>query len=187
MVLRPEPDVTHADWFAQRDESWVQLCTAGPRGFEGSVRVFHAPADVRGKDVQGFEGDLPREQLLPLLDLLSRHTSTPGDCFFALWDGYGVPSSLARVRIPNRDYLLYRGQIDDADLGASGEGRLWGVPMNSPNLMWPRDRSWFAATEVDQPWSAIGGSQALIDEVLAHPGLDAEPFLPSDHPPYWRK
>jgi hypothetical protein len=189
--MRLEPDVVLADWWARRDEPWIQLCTAGPSGFDRYARLFHAPADTAEDDVPSFEGILPAGLLRRLLVVLARHTQSPDDCFFALWDGYGdLPAALAsqpRVRIPNRDYLLFRGRLEEARAWPStgdGSGPFAGT---SPNLVWPHDRSWFVATDIDQPWTAIGGTAALIDDVLADPALDAEPFVPSGHPTYWRK
>ena len=36
-----------------------------------------------------IEGHLPEDELAALVDVLARHTSTPDQCFHALWDGYG--------------------------------------------------------------------------------------------------
>jgi hypothetical protein len=32
--------------------------------------------------------------------------------------------------------------------------------------MWPADHAWFVATEIDHPWTGIGGSEALIQDLL---------------------
>jgi len=41
-----------------------------------------------------------------------------------------------------------------------------GISRMSPQWWWPEDRSWFVATEIDDPWTYIAGPRALIDEVL---------------------
>jgi hypothetical protein len=92
-----------------------------------------------------------------------------------------------RVSIPNRSYLLFTGPL--AEAGQWGAADL--VPgrprrISSPNLMWPADHAWFVASEIDQPWTGIGGSAALIDDLLSNEGLDVEPTELSEHPPYWR-
>lgn len=78
-----------------------------------------------------------------------------------------------RLRLAHRDYLLFVGPL-------AGAGR-WGatpyaldIPrhINSPNLLWPEDHSWFVATEIDQEWTGVAGSAALIDAVLADPRLE---------------
>ncbi len=42
----------------------------------------------------------------------------------------------------------------------------------SPSLIWPEDRAWFVASEVDFDSTLIGGSRALIDALLASPDLE---------------
>ena len=51
---------------------------------------------------------------------------------------------------------------------------------HSPNLWWPDDRAWCVATEIDLAWTYVGGSAALIDDVLASAALEAQPVSP-DH------
>jgi len=73
-----------------------------------------------------------------------------------------------RVVLPSREYLLFEGPLADA-------GR-WGAadlvpgmerdPINSPNLFWPADRAWLVATEIDLPATYVGGSEALISELV---------------------
>ncbi|TSB12933.1 hypothetical protein [Streptomyces benahoarensis] len=59
-------------------------------------------------------GGPPSEGCGPLTDILARHTGTPRQCWFALWDGYAVVSDLVpadepRVHLPARDKLLFQG------------------------------------------------------------------------------
>ena len=60
---------------------------------------------------------------------------------------------------------------------------------HSPNLWWPDDRAWCVATEIDLAWTYVGGSAALISDVLASPRLEAQPASPNDNyhrrPPKW--
>ena len=51
---------------------------------------------------------------------------------------------------------------------------------HSPNLWWPDDRAWCVATEIDLAWTYVGGSGALISDVLASPSLEAQPAAPDD-------
>jgi len=39
-------------------------------------------------------------------------------------------------------------------------------------MWWPEDRAWFVSTEVDFAWSYLGGSRALVDEILVDPRLE---------------
>jgi hypothetical protein len=66
--------------------------------------------------------------------------------------------------MPGRDYLLFTGSVDQ------GEG--W---QDGPNLWWPDDRSWCVASEIDLPHTYVGGSTKLIEQILAHPLLEALP------------
>jgi hypothetical protein len=50
----------------------------------------------------------------------------------------------------------------------------------TPNLWWSHDRSWCVASEIDLPWTYVGGSKGLIGRVLSHPELEALPALPDD-------
>lgn len=219
MPLRHEPDVAHADWFATSDAPWTQLCSLGPSGFEQYGRLFHPlreGADENDPDeLVNVEGHLNHPHLERLVDVLARYTSTPDDCFFGLWDGFGdihgspavgllrvgrgkpadvppaFPSEVltgARVEIPGRSYLLFRGQLLDA--GQWGAADLEpGHPrsINSPNLMWPLDRTWFVASEIDVPWTGVAGSSALLEELMADTLLDVEPVSLDSEVPYWRQ
>jgi hypothetical protein len=42
----------------------------------------------------------------------------------------------------------------------------------TPNMWWPPDRRWFVHTEVDALSTLIGGSEALIDELLGDETLE---------------
>jgi hypothetical protein len=77
-----------------------------------------------------------------------------------------------RVSLPQRDYFLLEGPLDAAtELGWLLGGRSF-VPQ-SPNLFWPDDRAWCVATEIDLDSTYIGGSSALIRDVLADDHLEA--------------
>lgn len=145
MPLRHEPDAGHAAWFARSDAPWTQLCSLGPDGFERYGRLFHPlheGADENDPDaLVNVEGDLANTHLGRLTAILRRHTRTPENCFFGLWDGFGdidgspavgllgrgrghppqVPPAFPpevltspRVEIPNRSYLLFRGPLAEA-------------------------------------------------------------------------
>ena len=147
-------------------------------------------------------GRLSEPILAGLCDVLAAHTGTPGRCWFCLWHGYGwiagspsfdivgggtpVPPASdratiegARVRLPERDYLLFEGPLDAvSEVGWWLDGRL--VSPQSPNLFWPDDRAWCVATEIDLDSTFIGGSMALIDAVLGGRGWEAWPARPTD-------
>jgi hypothetical protein len=147
-------------------------------------------------------GVLSRPQAQALIRLLPAFTSTPDACWFCLWDGYGyvtgavtqlsefkqgsapagerrprrwnlrmpLPKAIGnlpgrkRVKLPNRDYLLFRGPI------AKAEG--W---EDGPNLWWPDDQAWCVASEIDHPYSYVGGPHELIDAIVKDPALESLP------------
>ncbi len=49
------------------------------------------------------------------------------------------------------------------------EGSFWFGRL--PNLMFPEDRRWLISTLWDDDWSCVGGSKALVDDILRHPTL----------------
>jgi hypothetical protein len=79
----------------------------------------------------------------------------------------------------DRRYGVLRGQVEcgspdrDDQSGIAPTGR-------SPNLMWPADRGWFLATEVDFDSTLIGGSAGLAEAILSDSALEAWPVSPRD-------
>lgn len=175
---------------------------------------FHSialpPADPGGPplfDGQGTrEGTLYTEDAKALAAIARGWTSTPEDCWFCVWDGFGwdavssisavftadgeppdvvseprrdpVPAPVRdgpRVRLPNREYLLYRGPTEDvvatADLGGDGQ---------CASLWWPTDHAWCVASDVDLRWTYVGGPRGLIDAIIADQRIEALPASPDD-------
>lgn len=73
-----------------------------------------------------------------------------------------------RVELPNRNDFLYSGEIDQA-LAFSTSQR------QSANLWWPEDRTRCVATGLDLNWTYLGGSDQLVELLLADPRLEALP------------
>ncbi|HEV2033254.1 MAG TPA: hypothetical protein VGU71_03495 [Candidatus Dormibacteraeota bacterium] len=153
---------------------------------------------------QPRDGVLSERQAGALVDLLSKHTATPDACWLCLWEGYGYlnPGATAawlieasprrrpkppgfgfgrlrfgmpktttrgfperkRVKLPGRDYLLFKGSV--------AEARGW---EDGPNLWWPDDQAWCVASEIDFPYTYVGGTSELIEQILQHPALEALP------------
>ncbi len=142
-------------------------------------------------------GSLEEADLLVLLEILRSETSTPGHCWFCLWEGYdlaGVPLSsdgadrvvadpipevarrMPRVELPHRSYLLYSGPLEDALLVPPPPS-----PSQSANLFWPEDRAWCVASEIDLAWTYVGGSPALVRalaDAVAPEALEVAPDAP---------
>jgi len=146
-------------------------------------------------------GQVDHEQLSALLDLLAAHTAggVDAEVVAALWEGFGwvdgqgvvtvtvspegvtrerlapafSPEVLAapRLELPHRAYLLFRGP-----LGAVLPWCRAGAPgywQQTPNLLWPTDRTWCLATEIDLDSTVVAGPRALVDAICAHPDLEA--------------
>jgi hypothetical protein len=82
-----------------------------------------------------------------------------------------------KVHLPTRDYFLFEGPL--AAAGGLGAFVTWDpegdreFERQTPSLWWPDDRSWCLGNEIDAGFTCIGGSRALINELLAHPELEA--------------
>lgn len=129
------------------------------------------------------DGELPPTTLATLVDDFARYTSTPDDCHFGVWEGYGGAAAAlhraAKLRLPERTYLLLRGPLR----GVQDIGWQWdsgSFHQRSPNLMWPSDRAWFLASEIDLDSTFVGGSAELVAALIADPGLEAWPVSPAD-------
>jgi hypothetical protein len=90
----------------------------------------------------------------------------------------GLPAEIVNgpvVALPERTYLLLGGP-----LYAACELSMPGVSFQSPNLFWPDDHAWCAATEIDLDSTYLGGSPALVRDLLADERLEACPVSEDD-------
>lgn len=122
-------------------------------------------------------GSIPEKECTTLVNVLKEYTSTPDRCYFCLWEGYGnidtrLYKARSRVRVPGRDYLLFRGPVDAVMSFLIRENHLWG---DSPNIWWPEDRAWCVATDIDLFDTYVGGSRECIEAVLNNPDLEVLP------------
>jgi len=116
-------------------------------------------------------GHLPEKQAKALAEILYKYTSTPDNCYFAIWDGWGYPSlkmlekQTTSFQLYDRSYYLVKGDIRTviADISSS-------IP---PAIWWPQDRAWCVATDVDMLWSYVGAEKNCIDEILMDKSLEA--------------
>jgi len=82
------------------------------------------------------------------LDVLARHTATPDDCYFCVWDGWGS--------------------------GVVPERRRWSS-RTAPTSIWPADHAWCITNDVDPHWAGVGAAPAAIAELVDHARLDVVP------------
>lgn len=82
-----------------------------------------------------------------------------------------------RLELPTRRHLLFAGALGDVAALADGTASADVTPFRpgdrTPSLLWPDDRTWCVATEVDFDSTLVGGSRALVDAVLADETLEA--------------
>jgi hypothetical protein len=141
-------------------------------------------------------GSLRVEQLGPLLTTLAEHTASVATAFFGIWIGvtwgtvspagfsdhspddlsYAFPPeqvALPRLRA-GREYVVLSGPLSDATVIKG-----WLSPA-SPNLIWPEDRAWSLATEIDFDSTLVGGTEGLARAILDDPRFEAFPIGPRD-------
>ena len=83
-----------------------------------------------------------------------------------------------RFTLPNRGYLLMRGPLTDA----KSIGWIFSESFHSqsPNIIWPQDRQWILATEIDFNVTLVGGSEALISSIIGQDSLTTQRFNVTD-------
>ncbi|WP_375504936.1 hypothetical protein [uncultured Jatrophihabitans sp.] len=153
-------------------------------------------------------GDLAPTELHRLTATLRRHTPSPEDCVFAFWEGWGdlarptrittyqdgrpqvhmpeplapnarTPPPVGKLTLPHRQYALFRGDLDLAERFGNWANERWLI-VRSPNLMWNTDRAWLVATEIDFDSTLVGGTSALITDIIDTEGLEAAEVQPTD-------
>jgi hypothetical protein len=176
-------------------------------------RLIDSP-DSLNPSSELWRGDRPETGALDepdsqvLLDLLARHTDTPDDAYFALWEGSGhfndktrvtyrlddagrhvtekTPLPEVAVRLvdgprlknPGRNYLLLAGALTEAFTIADLVGAR-PWPL-SGNLVWPADQAWCIGTEVDFDSTLVGCSGTAAEQILSCTELEALPIEPDD-------
>lgn len=137
-------------------------------------------------------GEMDMATLNALCQVLARHTDDPAHCFLALSTIHGGVeehyAGAVQLRWPARDFIVFFGPLDaagemgyeatSAGLARRPDGSWEPVPPSPawlrqpPNLIWPADHSWFVQSEYDLDSTLVGGSRALVNDVLASPELE---------------
>ena len=198
-VLHPAEDPMSGDRLVR----WAEVAAWSGTPLRADAQ-FHTVAlpPVRPERDAPWSGQGPRQgELYPpdaeaLAGIARDWTTTPERCWFCVWEGYGAGTLLTtggepsmplpdpvpgrvrhgpRVRLPNRDYLLYTGPVEavlTTDPLPGGD--------QAANLWWPADRAWCVASEIDLAWTYVGGPAGLIEQVLADTRIEALPAGPGD-------
>ena len=122
MAITWARSTSEGQWLGASGAPWWQAVGYGPTGFEAYARVRYIPDPVRPgmaeADVELPE-DHPRDldQGRAALAVLAAFTSTPQDCWFAVWEGCSssleLPAGLPALELPHRRYGLLRGALTD--------------------------------------------------------------------------
>jgi hypothetical protein len=154
-------------------------------------------------------GPIDIETLDALCEILAVHTADPTHCFFGLctihsWlDSFSADELQPLLELPHgRDHIVLSGPlsaVDQIQYDWSKSGSLWmafGIRKNegawpkpnpseflrrkAPNLIWPSDHSWLAASEVDFDSTLVGGTAKLIEAIVESLKLEAWQVEPDD-------
>lgn len=194
-------DGTLGDWINQRllstQSAWGRVGSAVPTGFPRVVRVLHptlsdlawaeiakrtskvmhplvqwdAIADGMASGEEPPTGNLPPRILTAILD----HCPTDDEVIYAVWVGWGTwaDSVHPNTLMPGwggRDYRLFSGPKAAHTTWPGMEPRWW---KQTASLIWPIDRSWCIASEIDWDSTLVACSTAIADAILDDPRLEA--------------
>lgn len=211
-MLRHIADGSAADWLDLSPAGWSDTVGFGPAGFEAYARLRFIPApEYHGQRENDHDPDPPEdvEALRPVIETLAWFTTTPDDAYFCLWEGWGLggmtdvnpdgtmtprPAAFPREILDHpgvvgcaRAYLLFRGPLADlGQWGATPSQPGWPPPDPPPAFVWPADRAWCVARDVDPHWAGIGGSAEAVAAVCALPDRDVVPARRGEDVPEYR-
>lgn len=129
-----------------------------------------------------LEGSMPLLEAEWLCEILLPHTGVPEACWFGVWVGFawdyraGVPSTKS-IAWPYREWDLFRAPLDRMRLSFFETV----VEHQSANVVWPPDRSWCVATDIDLDSTYVGGSARLVSDIVDSEVLEAFEVQPEDH------
>lgn len=188
-----------ADWIEPRlDKTRVgSLAEIVPRGFDHVLRVLHPAGDGRtwaevaeanGTTVHrladwfsvsrrpGLGSDeavtkTPKKaQCRPLRYPRSLdHCPGTGEIYCAVWEGFGSWSDKPHPESTTRGYYVFATTRAPFHSWPGMDPR-W---PQSANMIWPPDRSWFIATDIDRDSTLVAGPGPLTEALLADTRLEA--------------
>jgi hypothetical protein len=153
-------------------------------------------------------GAMDLDNLDALCEILIAHTADPSRCYFGLctihsWlDSFSVEELEPLLQLPyGRDHIVLAGPLSaidqiEYDWSSSSLRMTWVayrgeapapepdpsefLQREAPNLIWPADRSWLVASEVDFDSTIVGGSTKLIEAIVGSSELEAWQVEPTD-------
>ncbi|MEO7262868.1 MAG: hypothetical protein ABI047_16680 [Jatrophihabitantaceae bacterium] len=199
MVLVHATDTTAAAWLVSSQTPPDQLITFGPAGYEAYARLRYIP-DPTSPGQAETDANVPAShplwaaQARRALNVLADFTDTPNKCFFCIWEGTAGDVLSAtelqgpRVTLPHRRYVLFAGrlkdflEVGDGPLDSDSDSDCGPVPA----FVWPADRRWCFANDVDPHWAGIGADRVAIERLRHTSGLDIVHAMPNERPPAYR-
>jgi hypothetical protein len=163
--------------------TWIDASPAGTEGTVGALVPPEFDAVLRIEAPEPVPDDwwtMYRELFVTVAAVGARHTSVPDSAWFGVWEGHGFDNVAAPIeslesnganqsrldRIPrfcrpDRNYYLLTGPLAAVSAMKYPGFDGW----RNPDLVWPDDRSWFVATDVDF-WSLyVGGSRQFLADL----------------------
>jgi hypothetical protein len=191
-------DLAAAKWIYDNiDESkWERenpLSIFIPKGFESYIAIRHDNARIESEAGLEIDWEIFTKKLLPF-------TSTPEDCYYGLWEGYGNDyqenhaelfirtlengeverldrREINTLKFPDgRNFMIFKGKLLDS-LNLEFNVPAW-MRGTRPNIAWPSDRSWLYFNEIDFEVTLLGGSEKLISSIEHSDLYKTERFLP---------
>ncbi|SDS77932.1 hypothetical protein SAMN04488570_2677 [Nocardioides scoriae] len=177
------------------EATWLLTCTTdrtaaeavlwfGPPTFESYARVLQLPDPQFDRQPESEVADEVIDHMLTDAEVIGRTVaalrSRPDPrqvLFFLLWEGYPYRPALpatSRFDVAGlRVCALAMGALDDwTDWGGMPDG---GHERGfAPALVWPADRAWCIAFDVESHFAGVGASSGAISRLLETDGLSAE-------------
>jgi len=154
--------------------SWAEVAAAAGRTVHPLVQwcsiASRFDGTGRSSGIDPEEGSVPGETLAAILE----HCPTESDVVYAVWAGFGSwgdrgDESALMPGWGGRDYLLFAAPRSPITTWP-GMSSAW---PQSANLIWPTDRSWCIATDIDWDSTLIAGPDLLTDAILEDQRLEA--------------
>jgi hypothetical protein len=153
---------------------------------------FHSvalpPDDAGDADLTKYRpprrGSLTAEDATVLASVLRGATPDAGDCWFCLWEGYAwqgrasdpIPPEIldgAKVSVSGREFVLYKGPVEAC---CAVEGPV----CQTANIWWPADTSWCVVSDIDLPWTYVGGTAAVVEQLCGRSDIEVLPAAAGD-------
>ena len=137
-----------------------------------------------------MEGELTKEVVESLFELLANHSGPNQEVLCGFWEGFNCSEYQAKAKFESypgqQHYLLFRStlsRVRDAWLAAF-EYRLRhhmrGTCGLAPSALWPTTCDWYLAVPYNLQSSYLGGPVDLVNQVLSVTNFETYKAIPGD-------